>query len=199
MTAAWREVYEGGDAESERLVFLRLAQDIMDVQIKVRKRSKAAVIRRTFHTKAVFAAIDAELVFADDLPHDLQAGFAQPGKAYPTIVRLSNADGAGQPDYKPDLRGVALRVKAADGEHDLLMTNFPVSHARNARQFVAFAKATAGGTPSRLIGIVGLVFAFGPFEVARMLRNITAARRRAPSLALETYWSRGAICWGAKG
>src|SRR5713101_5859436 len=142
-TTTWRETYEGGDAETERVVFERLAGDIMDVQLKVRKRSKAAVIKRTFHSKAVFAAVDAELAFGDDLPHDLQAGFAQPGKAYPTIVRLSNADGAGQPDYKPDLRGVALRVKVADGEqHDLLMTNFPVSHARNARQFVAFAKAT---------------------------------------------------------
>jgi hypothetical protein len=195
-TTAWREAYEGGDAESERLVFQRLALDIMDVQLKVRKRSKAAVIKRTFHSKAVFATIDAELAFADDLPPDLQAGFAQPGKAYPTIVRLSNADGAGQPDYKPDLRGVALRVKSPEGEHDLLMTNFPVSHARNARQFVAFAKATAGGTLSRLCGIVGLAFAFGPFEVARMLRNIAAARRRVSSLALETYWSRGAIRWG---
>src|SRR5262245_43783783 len=65
-TTAWREAYEGGDAESERLVFQRLAVDLMDVQLKVRKRSKAAVIRRTFHSKAVFATIDAELAFTDD-------------------------------------------------------------------------------------------------------------------------------------
>ena len=61
------------------------------------------------------------------------------------MVRFSNAAGTGQPDTKPDLRGVALRVQVSPEEsHDLLMTNFPVSHARNARQFVEFAKATAG-------------------------------------------------------
>ena len=96
------------------------------------------------------------------------------------------------------MRGVALRIKVSDSEqHDLLATNFPVSHARNAKQFVAFAKATAGGTLSRLCGIVGLAFKFGPSEVIRMLRNITAGRsRKVSSLALETFWSRGAIRWG---
>src|SRR5262249_18717035 len=92
----------------------------------------------------------------------------------------------------------ALRIKVSDKEHhDLLATNFPVSHARNATQFVAFAKATAGGTLSKVFGILGLVFQFGPFEVIRMLRNVSAARgRKVSSLALETFWSRGAIRWG---
>jgi len=151
-----------------------------------------------FHAKALFAANDAELRFVDDLPEDLCAGFAQPGKAYSTIVRLSNADGEPKADSKPDLRGIALRVAAGDGEtHDLLATNFPVSHARNARQFVAFAMATAGGTLSRLLGLIGLSIAFGPAETVRMVGNVRKARqRKVTSLALETYWSRGAIRWG---
>ena len=33
------------------------------------------------------------------------------------------------------------------------MTNFPVSHARDAHQFVEFAKATAGGQRRELLGI----------------------------------------------
>src|SRR6201999_1678994 len=107
----------------------------------------------------------------------------------------SNASGAGQADYKKDLRGVALRVKVSDTEqHDLLATNFPVSHARDARQFVAFAKATAGGIVGKAFGLAGLVFRFGPGEVIRMLKNVSTARNHKPaSLALETYWSRGAI------
>lgn len=194
---AWREEYEGGSPEAERLEFEQLAVDIMQVQLKIKQRAKRADLQRTFHAKAVFAAADAELSFVDDLPADLRAGFAQPGKRYPTIVRLSNADGAGQADYKPDLRGIALRVNV-DGEvaHDLLATNYPVSHARNAPQFVAFAKATAGGTIGRIIGLIGLCFKFGPFETARMVANVSRARRTVSSLALETYWSRGAIRWG---
>ena len=67
----------------------------------------------------------------------------------------------------------------------------------DAKQFVAFAKATAGGTLSRLVGIVRLAFTFGPSETMRMLRNIAAGRgRKIGSLALETFWSRGAIRWG---
>ena len=114
------------------------------------------------------------------------------------IVRFSNALGAIQPDSKKDMRGVALRIEVSKGEqHDLLMTNFPVSHARNADQFVKFAVATAGNRFDRIVGLVRLVFQVGPWEVLRMIRNVSAARKRAvSSLALETYWSRGAICWG---
>src|SRR5215472_8970985 len=194
---AWREEYEKGGPETERLDFERLALEIMQVQMKVKQRARRANIQRAFHAKAVYTAVDAELCFVDDLPADLHAGFAQPGKRYPAIVRLSNANGAGQADVKRDLRGMALRVKVGDEvAHDLLATNYPVSHARNARQFVAFAKATAGGTIGRILGIAGLCFKFGLSETVRMVRNVTRARRTVPSLALETYWSRGAIRWG---
>ncbi|WP_027232923.1 peroxidase family protein [Phyllobacterium sp. UNC302MFCol5.2] len=197
--STWREEYQGS-AEAERLTFERLAQDMMDVQVKAKKHGKAPAIQRAFHSKAVFSAIDAKLTFVDDLPEEFRAGFAQPGASYTTIVRFSNANGYGQPDYKPDMRGVALRVKVSDDEfHDLLATNFPVSHARNAEQFVAFAKATSGGIFSKLAGLVQLVVKFGPSEVIRMLRNVTTARKRkVSSVALESFWSRGAIRWGDK-
>ena len=195
--AMWREEYQGGE-EAERLAFERLAQDMMDVQVKARKHSKAPAIQRAFHSKATFAAMDAKLTFVDDLPDEFRVGFAQPGESYTTVVRFSNANGFGQPDYKPDMRGIALRVQVSDAEsHDLLATNFPVSHARNAEQFVAFAKATAGGILNKIGGLVQLLFKFGPSEVLRMLRNVTTARKKkVASIALETYWSRGAICWG---
>src|SRR5262249_30528893 len=88
------------------------------------------------------------------------------------------------------------RVKVADNEyHDLLMTNFPVSHARDARQFVTFAKATAG---AKLLILPRLILDAGLFETIRMLRNVMqATRHRAASLALETYWSRVSRQWGA--
>src|SRR5262249_20839423 len=66
----------------------------------------------------------------------------------------------------------------------------------DARQFVAFADATAGGVVSRLVGLARLVVVCGPFETVRMLRTVLAGRRTVPSIATETYWSRGAIRWG---
>jgi catalase len=120
---------------------------MMGVQLKTAKTASAHGVPhrvdRAFHAKSTLAVEDAELRFLD-LPTELRAGFAQPGAAYPATVRFSNASGIPQADTEPDLRGVAVRVQVADDEfHDLLMTNFPVSHARDARQFVEFAKASS--------------------------------------------------------
>src|SRR4051794_17524112 len=197
MATAWKETYAGGSAEAERREFDRLSIDIMRAQLKAKKASGSATVDRAFHAKATLAVENAELLFRDDLPDELRRGFARPGARYRVTVRLSNAANCARPDYAPDMRGIALRIHVADGEqHDLLATNFPVSHARNARQFVKFAVATAGGRLSRLTGVAGLAFTLGPFETLRILRNISAARRPARSVALETYWSRGAMRWG---
>ena len=173
----------------------------MRVQLKTAKTASAHGVPhgvdRAFHAKSTLAVDSAELRFLD-LPADLRAGFAQPGASYPTVVRFSNASGIPQADTEPDLRGVALRVQVSPDEtHDLLMTNFPVSHARDANQFVEFANATAGAGISRLLGIVGLLRLFGLDETKRMLKNVMTARRRTvTSVATETYWSRGAMRWG---
>ena len=201
MQRAWMETPVGGSPEAERLEFERLAREIMRVQLKIAKTASAHGVPhgvdRAFHAKSTLAVDNAELRFLD-LPADLRAGFAQPGASYPTVVRFSNASGIPQADTEPDLRGVALRVQVSPEEsHDLLMTNFPVSHARDANQFVEFAKATAGGGVSRLLGILGLLRLFGLHETMRMLKNVMTARRRTvTSVATETYWSRGAMRWG---
>jgi hypothetical protein len=198
----WAEAYYGGSPEAERAEFAALAATIMSAQAIAQKKASAHGVphraARTLHAKATLALEDAELQFREDLPEDLQHGFAKPGATYRTIARFSNAANTGEPDFKPDLRGVALRVQVAeDTVHDLLMTNFPVSHARNGRQFVEFARATAGSTVAQLIGIPRLVRRFGAREPIRMFCNVLKARRHQPgSVFTETYWSRGALRWG---
>jgi Animal haem peroxidase/Catalase len=198
----WKEQYFGGSPEAEYDEFQRLAGRIMRVQSTVRKRvSKRGVphpIQRAFHAKATLAVDDAELRVDDDLPADLQVGFAQPGAAYRTIVRFSNAAGCGKPDFAPDVRGIALRIQVDDStSHDLLATNSPVSHARNARQFVEFAEATARGGLFWIVGRARLVRAFGIGETVRMLRSVATARKQpVDSVATQKYWSRGALTWG---
>ena len=198
MSSTWTENNSGQRAELERLEFDRLAIDIMRAQLKARKAAGAAAVDRAFHAKALLAVDQATVTFRGDLPKGLAIGFAKPGASYRAIIRISNAANHAGPDYRPDLRGIAVRILVSDDEqHDLLATNYPVSHARNARQFVRFAVATAGGRMSQVLGIVGLMFSVGPFETIRMLRNIATGRRRVVrSVALETYWSRGAIKWG---
>ncbi len=198
---AWSETPVGGSHEAERREFDGLAREIMRVQLKVRKAASSHGVPhgvdRAFHARSTLALDGAELRFLD-LPPDLEAGFARTGARYPTVVRFSNASGTPRPDTEPDLRGAALRVHVSDDEvHDLLMTNFPVSHARDARQFVEFARATAGGRVDRALGLVRLVRLFGVRETRRMLRNVLTARKRpVRSVVTETYWSRGAMRWG---
>ncbi|CAN5652083.1 hypothetical protein BH09ACT7_BH09ACT7_19270 [soil metagenome] len=197
----WSERYSGGSAEAENDEFRQLAQTIMAVQSAVRKKASSHgvthPIQRAFHAKATLAVDDAVLTFGD-LAEELQVGPAAPGASYPTIVRFSNAAGSGAPDFDRDLRGIALRIQLGGNQSiDLLATNFPVSHARNAGQFVEFAKATAGGRFSRALGILRLMKSVGPRETARMLNNVATARKQpVASVASQTYWSRGALTWG---
>ncbi len=198
------ERYVGGSPEFERGLFERLARDLMLVQLKTRKRSGARAVDRAFHAKGLCGVENAVLRFRADLPVDLGVGYARPGAEYPVVVRFSNAGGVRQPDRVPDLRGAALRVRVGPEEaHDLLMANFPVSHAKDAREFVRFAQAMAGAD-TRLRRKVALYVKLpgkvGWGAAARMRRNLKAGtRRRVSSLALETYWSRGAILWGDAG
>ncbi|WP_204029802.1 peroxidase family protein [Sinosporangium siamense] len=186
------------------MIFERLARELMLVQLKVKKRAKAADVERAFHAKGILGVENATLRFRRDLPEDLQVGFARPGAAYPVTVRLSNASGVRQADFEPDLRGAALRVRVGPTEaHDLLMTNYPVSHARNAWEFVQFAKVMAGANTrlrKAFALFVRLPLVVGARQARRMRRNVRAGtRRRVGSLALERYWSRGAILWGDAG
>ncbi|MEU1149109.1 peroxidase family protein [Streptomyces sp. NPDC005863] len=198
------ERYLGGSPQAEHRLFQRLAVELMKVQEKNRRAAKGAGIERTLHAKAALGVENARLRFHDDLPDALRCGFARPGAAYPATVRLSNASGIRQADGAPDLRGIAVRVAVtADENHDLLATDHPVSHARDAREFVAFARAMAGATTRSKKAValfVKLPLAVGPSTATRMRHNVRAATRHpVDSLATRTYWSRSAILWGPAG
>src|SRR5260221_3070035 len=96
----WKETMAGGSPEAERAEFDKLARDIMLVQLKNAKTASAHGVRRevdpAFHAKSTLATDRADLAFLD-LADDLSAGYAQSGRAYPTEVRLSKAEGTAHP------------------------------------------------------------------------------------------------------
>jgi hypothetical protein len=194
----WQEAFVGGSPATENETFEGYARTIGEIQEKTRRCSDSDDVLRAFHAKSIVGVRNATLRFRDDLPASLRSGFAQPGALYPAIVRISNASGTAHADGDPDMRGFALRVVVSDGQsHDLLMTNQAVSHARNAEQFVVFADALTCGGVRRVLGLGALAWEFGPSETLRMVRHVQAGRKRQiDSLALETFWSRGAIRWG---
>ena len=190
----WSEVYDGGSAEAEHAIFLSLADQMLGVQEANRRKAGADEPARTLHAKLVTGVANASLVVDRDLPAEFAVTYFQPGASVPAHVRFSNASGVPQHDSAPDMRGAAVKIMVPDGGiHDLLMTNFPVSHARNARQFVEFAVIVSG---DRTRVLERLVERFGAEEARRMTSNIGQGVRVCPSLALETFWSRGAVLWG---
>jgi hypothetical protein len=132
------EVYQGGSAEAERYVFEKLARDIMRMQVD--NRGSSRVIQ--FPRKVLAGVANVKLRILDDIPDYFRIGYVKPRSEYEAIVRLSNANGASRADAKRDMRGQAACIKGSD--HDLSAANFPGSHAGDARQFVAFARAMAG-------------------------------------------------------
>lgn len=194
----WAEVYEGGSPEAEKEGFLQLAKALVDIQEATRGKAGWDHPKRTLHAKLTVGVADAQLAFDTDLPPAWRQGYVEAGRVYPTTIRFSNASALCQRDDTPDMRGIALRVALPSGGfHDLLMTNFPVSHARNARQFVDFAIIALSGDRATLVA--RLIERFGEAETQRMLNNIQQGARKSQGLALESFWSRGAYLWGDAG
>lgn len=191
----WSEIYDGGSPEAEQAIFETLAQDMLAIQEANRQAMGLSHPARTLHNRMVAGIAQASLAIDADMPADLAAGYFQPGAVLPAALRLSNASAIPQHDGLPDMRGAALRILVPGQPfHDLLMTSFPVSHARNARQFVEFAQLAMGDRasfPARLVAH------FGEAEARRMGANLQQGIRPCASFALERFWSRGAYLWGA--
>jgi len=196
--AAWSEKYDGGSAEAERRIFAGYTRDILNIQLKFQKQAGAPGLTRASHAKLLLGVDNARLRILPDIPDQFRVGPFQPGQEYATTIRFSNASGGCRPDANRDLRGIAMRIRVSDQQsHDLLAANFPTAHVRNARQFIAVAKALAGGGMVRL---PRLIWRLGAYEALRTtLSLLRATHRRVRSLALESYWSRGSILWGEAG
>lgn len=190
----WQERYVGGSEAAEARYIEQAARDIHEVQARNRKSAGASTYRRAFHAKLQAGFTDAVFTVAEDLPEHLRVGILQPGAQYKTAVRFSSASGTHKPDTAKDLRGLACKLATESGEHDFLATNGSASHARDVRQFIAFAHAMSG---SKLLILPRLIWSLGVFETVRMLKTvIRQGSRPVDSLAKETYFSRSAYSIG---
>ncbi len=192
----WREIPLGGSAEAEEALFVRFAEDMVNIQRHVAHKSGLQG-QRTLHAKMIAGFADARLVVDTDLPNELAQGSFQPGSGLSAQVRFSNASSFHRPDAIPDMRGIAVRLDLGAGQsHDLLATSYPVSHARDAAQFVEVAKIANG---PRVLILPRFLSAFGIKETLRILGNVRAGSRTINSIATQSFWSRGAILWGSAG
>jgi catalase len=191
---------------SQDEMFDDLAERIQQMQNKARelalKRNPAMTIKRGFHAKGT--GVCGRFQVHSDIPKDLQVGLFQPGATYDALVRFSNARGEVLGDLSKDQRGVAIRIKTKPGEklspsdtsniQDFLMTNTPVSFARNPVQFIEVGEILLGG-----IGKVvpRLWKKYGLKETRRILSVFLQPVLSFKPLQMSQYWSRTSYQFGS--
>lgn len=182
-----------------------LAERIQQMQAKARemaqKRNRSATLKRGFHAKGT--GVRAKFEVRSDIPKHLQVGSFQPGASYDALVRFSNARGEVLGDLSKDQRGVAIRVKTnptvklspEDDRNiqDFLMTNTPVSFARNPVQFIEVGEILLGGIPGVL---PRLVKKYGFREARRILGVFLAPIISFKPYQMNQYWSRTSYKFG---
>lgn len=182
-----------------------LAERIQRMQLTAKEKAvigKGTVsIERGFHAKGT--GVRAKFRISQDIPIELQVDFFKPGAEYEALVRFSNARGEVLSDLAKDQRGAAIRIRTIGGEtlkpddysdiQDFLMTNTPISFARNPVQFIEIGEILLGGTamvPFRLIRKYGLK------EARRILGVFLAPLISFNPFQMNQYWSRTSYQFG---
>jgi hypothetical protein len=174
----WKEVVEA----DEQALFEGFAHEIRDRQKEVAQKAKEP-LRRGFHAK-LHAGLIAEFQVLAGLPAYARFGvFAEP-RVFPAVVRFSNGEPAPHRDSHPEPRGIAIKLigvsgrKLLPGQEDAVTQDFlATSHSvtstvRNARQFIAFIRASRKPftLPFTLASAVGFR------EALRILKALVSTR-----------------------
>lgn len=193
----WKENIPADEAER----FERYAQEMRELQAF---RASVQGMGRALHTRAQ-AGVEAEFTVLPDVPeHARVAFFGAPG-THQAYVRFSNGSGVRQPDRKPDVRGVAIKIFGIPGKklipgledaktQDFLMIHTPAMPVRNADEFFALVRAAK----NPLLLLPRLFLGLGPVRALQVLPRLAKGLSRPiASLATTRYYSAVPIRFGA--
>lgn len=184
----WKEVVD--DDEDAR--FKGYAEEFRAMQAR---RAHGKALGRALHIKAHVGA-RAELTVHDGVPDDLRVSlFARPG-AWRCFVRYSNGVGMRQPDGRPDVRGLAVKVLGVQGPklipgleaattQDFLFITASKLPVATPEEFMKLVRAAERG-PLRLLP--GLIGAFGARRAFKLIKDL-ASRPNPPSLANAHFYT----------
>lgn len=187
----WHETYMGGSPEAERAIFATVLPRIEHIQDTVSRRQRSQV-RRAFHNKGRPFTMRFEV--APDLPKHLQIGFLRPGTTHIGFGRFSRSQSFRRRDGDLDQRGFAFRLETDLGPQDFLLSNTPVSFARDPVQFLTVASIVAE-SPT-LIAPLRVIRRLGPREGLRVLANLVRPPARTLAFTSQRYWSRTPFQFG---
>ncbi|MPQ70532.1 MULTISPECIES: catalase family protein [unclassified Pseudomonas] len=112
-----------------------MTQDIIQTAVRIVDQHREGTrYLRDAHAKA-HGCVKAEVQVPSDLSNDLRQGvFAEPGKTWQALIRLSNGNAYPQFDSIRDARGMALKLLDVPGKQLL-----PGQQGRNEQDFVMFS------------------------------------------------------------
>jgi Catalase len=134
------------------------------------------IMPRDAHPK-MHGLVEAEFIIHDNLPEVHKIGVFSQVKTFKTWVRFSNANSAQQPDAKRDIRGIAIKLTQAAGDHlsdepdcredqDFLLINSNVFLCADIQTFAGMVQAIQGSWWQKLCFFVG-----HPGVVWRLMRS----------------------------
>ena len=190
----WSESLLGGSPAAEARMFRDFERTIVALQRTMAQRGDGTA-RRGFHAKTILNVPRAVVHCAPSIPKALRVGLFQPGREYPAVVRFSSSLADVQPDAHRQGHGIGFRITTPQGVHDVLLSDSPTSHARDAEQFMALADALT--SKLQVVTVARLIKRVGLREAVRMLRVVlTTSSKDTTSVATASYWSRTAFSFG---
>ncbi len=151
---------------------------------------------RALHRKQL-VAVHGSLEVLDGLPAFARQGLFATPRDYEVLVRLSSGGPDRSPDYRPDVRGFALRVLGIEGpsalgngpakSQDFTLINHEAFAFPDSDGFVGFVIAASSGPVAllsyavRRYGVLG-----GPKQLARLLRMV---KKPFSGFASEPFFS----------
>ncbi|HEY4058929.1 MAG TPA: hypothetical protein VGM39_20080 [Kofleriaceae bacterium] len=157
----WKEVIPADEpAQLERFAAI-----IGAIQAKSAVNAK---LSRGLHAKGNLGLV-GELEVLADIPAEAKQGMFATPRTYPALVRYSNGSPRTQPDKKPDVRGIAIKVIGVDGKktipgledavtQDFLAIRSPSAPTRDAQEFIHLVQAAQSPAllPFKLIRRLGV-------------------------------------------
>jgi hypothetical protein len=133
----------------------------------LRKYEKTGLYQSDVHVKAVGCA-KGEFRILPNLPEELAQGLFQRDRTYNATVRFTNGASQPQPDWKPDGRGLALKILDVEGEvltpetmgsqtQDFITINHPVFLAKNVKDYLRLQEVLVKSEENTLAAIQGVL------------------------------------------
>jgi hypothetical protein len=190
------ELYKEYPVPGEEELTARLVELLKKM---IEKEYMTGTTYRDTHAKGLVAA-RGEFTIDPDLPPELRVGLFSEPRTYPCWMRFANLSPKPQPDIKPDIRAVALKLMGVGGGRvwqddeeartlDLIMMGTQTFLAPDLQQFYDLETAIYRGTPH----VVWFMLTHPAIAY-----TIMTGQKKCANLLEIPYWSQTAYAFGDK-